>query len=1135
MNFLIDHFKYDVDKYPGGSVDVQLIISSGPNPTTATSVTTQVFKSDSSIAGSNELSASTDPSTFSDNSLIVTLQFGPDLMYFENYTVRVNIDGNTGDFVVSFCGHEEGLDLIPYRHRLTSAVVNKPLTQLDGKIKHAFCKIESLESMIDASLDITSSPDEGEYVRASLEVTLTCNDPEALIYYGVYDASDDTVPEQTSDNVYINPIELTCPSGNTCNYVIRCYAVKGGVRSNVFEFYYRLVNEDLIVSADPAPGTYSSTINVQLSCNDSTANIYYTTDGSDPDETSTLYTGPISVGSDTTIKAKAYATDGSGRYSAIYTFDYIIQSGALTANILASPSFDQPNSVTFTATKGGTDVTAGSSFYYTTDGSEPTTASTLWDGNPVSFDTNNDITIKVIAVYSGETSASSSALLGRRCPDGSNPPTLSYTDDGTTAQIRAESLVVPCKGVNSTVNVGDTGFQLDGYDIRFKVYYRIGTSPTETTYDDVYIADGGLPADYFSTTVDASSKQVYCKIYIYRINGATEEFLNASYATYKTVVGTSGDDTIDITVSRSNPLSADCANLNCCGDLDVSFAPATGATCATIEYKIESDNPASTVVQDWTVGTSYHIDLENIQGTETITIRARCQGSLNETSQTVVMSNKLITIVALPASGSITTSDTITLQIQEDGVNYTGSGFTIHYIKDGGTEVTVSGNSATLTFDSTGTHTLEYWITEDAPGTYCGRVDTTHKTETYSVAAASFVVTIEDPTNPSSDWASDGTNVYAKRGATLSVPISSDSSATIYYEEKLLGEACDDAATIEGQNTYSGPLSVSDNKKICAVAKIGTQYSDNIDFKEYGFVYADYQSGASWYDSANRRVVLNGGTRSANGSCYDWLTPAYFDITFSGWGINVNSVADIGITELYPPPCSGFTLVADSIVSSSNTSVTIRFRAEAPQECDYDNDGTQDRMKYTVSIPLLGGFTEEYEFQVRTGEDAYPGTTWCVYEVDEANSKLDYGSNTDQPLDGSGPAHPLAHVVGSCYVQCADGSFQNVLKWAGNPCDFTLKLKGSGITNIGNPSTSFTEDLTPCGSPVSASVTDDSYGGYDAGADAFLYSGTLNVSPNADGTATIVVVVTFGNGSTQNVTFKIPVSHGNCELGCESC
>jgi len=56
----------------------------------------------------------------------------------------------------------------------------------------------------------------------------------------------------------------------------------------------------------PVAGTYAATQTVNLYCLTPGAKIYYTVDGSTPDDTDTLFTGPITVEATTTIKAIAY-------------------------------------------------------------------------------------------------------------------------------------------------------------------------------------------------------------------------------------------------------------------------------------------------------------------------------------------------------------------------------------------------------------------------------------------------------------------------------------------------------------------------------------------------------------------------------------------------------------------------------------------------------------------------------------------------------------------------------------------------------------------------------------------------------------------------------------------------------------
>jgi LysM repeat protein len=102
-----------------------------------------------------------------------------------------------------------------------------------------------------------------------------------------------------------------------------------------------------------------------------------------------LYTGPVTVSSTETLKAIAVASGYSN--SAVATATYTIAA--------KTPVFS-PNGGTYTSaqTVTITDATTGAAIYYTTNGTTPTTASTLYTG-PVTVSSTE--TLKAIAVASG--------------------------------------------------------------------------------------------------------------------------------------------------------------------------------------------------------------------------------------------------------------------------------------------------------------------------------------------------------------------------------------------------------------------------------------------------------------------------------------------------------------------------------------------------------------------------------------------------------------------------------------------------------------------------------------------------------------------------------------------------------------
>lgn len=146
-------------------------------------------------------------------------------------------------------------------------------------------------------------------------------------------------------------------------------------------------------SFSPAPVSvgFGPTQSVSLSSITPGAKIYYTTNGTTPTTASTLFTTPISVASTETIKALAVTTGvhNSPVTSALYTIN-----GAV-----ATPTFSPvAGSYSGTQTVTVSSATSGSTFYYTADGSTPTTASTLYVG-PISVAVSK--TIKVLGTKAG--------------------------------------------------------------------------------------------------------------------------------------------------------------------------------------------------------------------------------------------------------------------------------------------------------------------------------------------------------------------------------------------------------------------------------------------------------------------------------------------------------------------------------------------------------------------------------------------------------------------------------------------------------------------------------------------------------------------------------------------------------------
>jgi hypothetical protein len=86
----------------------------------------------------------------------------------------------------------------------------------------------------------------------------------------------------------------------------------------------------------PEPKAYTDPVEVTIRTKTQGAKIYYTIDGSDPDENSFEYTGPINVGRTMTIKARAYIDNWIA--SEVATAHYIITSTSTDEPLVTQPT-----------------------------------------------------------------------------------------------------------------------------------------------------------------------------------------------------------------------------------------------------------------------------------------------------------------------------------------------------------------------------------------------------------------------------------------------------------------------------------------------------------------------------------------------------------------------------------------------------------------------------------------------------------------------------------------------------------------------------------------------------------------------------------------------------------------------------
>ncbi len=228
----------------------------------------------------------------------------------------------------------------------------------------------------------------GTYTSAQT-VSLTDGTSGATIYY----TTDGSTPS-TSSTQYTGPITVSASE------TINAMATSSGLTPSA------VTSAAYVISAQTATatpvfsvsgGTYTTTQTVSISDATSGASIYYTTNGSVPTTSSTLYAGPITVSSTETLNAIATATNytTSGVATATYT---------ITPTTAATPVFSVPaGSYTTTQTVSIADATAGATIYYTTNGAAPTTSSPVYAG-PITVSATE--TLSAIAAATNYTTSS---------------------------------------------------------------------------------------------------------------------------------------------------------------------------------------------------------------------------------------------------------------------------------------------------------------------------------------------------------------------------------------------------------------------------------------------------------------------------------------------------------------------------------------------------------------------------------------------------------------------------------------------------------------------------------------------------------------------------------------------------------
>jgi hypothetical protein len=226
----------------------------------------------------------------------------------------------------------------------------------------------------------TFSPDAGTYNNV-LQVTIQTTTPEAIIRYTT-NGNDPT----EDDPVVTGPVQVS----STMTLKARAFR-EGWYPSRVKSGIYIL--QAATPTFLPGASIYFSEQDVVINSTTPGAVIHYTTNGVDPTESDPVVSGPVHIGQNTTLKARAFRAGWTP--SGVQSGVYILKVSQPTFSHSAGEYFT-PQQVVITCSTPGTQIR------YTTNGNEPVSSDPLVSG-PVLVD--RDMTLKAKAFRSGWTSS----------------------------------------------------------------------------------------------------------------------------------------------------------------------------------------------------------------------------------------------------------------------------------------------------------------------------------------------------------------------------------------------------------------------------------------------------------------------------------------------------------------------------------------------------------------------------------------------------------------------------------------------------------------------------------------------------------------------------------------------------------
>jgi hypothetical protein len=520
--------------------------------------------------------------------------------------------------------------------------------------------MEQAELDADVAMPIFSIPG-GTYDQNPLSVTLSCATPGATIYYTKATGNNTPATPTASSTMYTGPITVTTTT------TIKAIAILGNSKSAVPSHTYTFQVATPVISFE---GGSSNT--ATITCSTEGATIYYTTNGSNPTTSSTVYTGPIPVSGDVTIKARAYLTGLSA--SAIATATYKTS----TTSVIASPT---PLTINDSGT-GNTFNVAG----YTLN------VSTGWlADNSVDLTNSNS---NFSAALSATTGTASSTYFNPSNGSLAGKVAMNYNgrllkDNGTvTLTYAGKSGVKASVAVNYVSDiyiVTDNGVQDQWNFNGAKMNYKNGI------YTATFIAPADNTYILFSRKASLASNERWGTRYVFGPSGSGDWVMPSDATSKGGILDVNDDNPIKlpyageyiITINTNPTYYPFTITRKVEKVATPTFTPAAGTYSSTQNVTIECETDGATIHyttdgSEPTTDSPVYSSAITLSEATTIKAIAVKEGWINSATAeaTYTFIQTVATPTFTPAAGTYNSTQNVTIECETDGA-------TIHYTTDG--------------------------------------------------------------------------------------------------------------------------------------------------------------------------------------------------------------------------------------------------------------------------------------------------------------------------------------------------------------------------------------------------------------------------------------------------------------------